>query len=286
MPTFSQRHGHRPIRAVLQKQGIDDLLRTALWNAYDATILQYVAQWVNQRESTFKYGPGLSAFFLNMWANYFKMATDALDFNWTNTRAFLRHHFFHCQWYDLYDLIEFVALNFPERKTAANFCDACNIALTRELSGYRVVNGSVIPNTSEEEIAAIEQAQKTPFSPVQIHLGSAIQHLSNRTNPDHRNSIKESISAVEALCSKIAGKKGTLADALNEISNRGNVKLHPALTASFIKIYSYTSDAEGIRHALMDEPELNADDSMFMLVSCSAFINYLSCKATQAGIPL
>jgi hypothetical protein len=51
-------------------------------------------------------------------------------------------------------------------------------------------------------------------------------------------------------------------------------------------MYGYTSDAQGIRHALMDEPNLSFEDAKFMLVSCSAFVNYLIAKAAKAGISL
>ena len=35
------------------------------------------------------------------------------------------------------------------------------------------------------------------------------------------------------------------------------------------------NDAEGIRHALLDEPSLTNADARFMLVCCSAFVNYV-----------
>ena len=46
----------------------------------------------------------------------------------------------------------------------------------------------------------------------------------------------------------------------------------------------YTSDAAGIRHALLEDPNLDAEDAKFMLVACSAFINYLWAKAAEANI--
>jgi len=52
-------------------------------------------------------------------------------------------------------------------------------------------------------------------------------------------------------------------------------KLHPALKKAFLSLYGYTSDAEGIRHALLDEPTLNKSDARFMLVCSSAFVNYV-----------
>ena len=66
----------------------------------------------------------------------------------------------------------------------------------------------------------------------------------------------------------------------------GKVNIHPALLDSFNKLYAYTSDAEGIRHSLMEESTLCFEDAKFMLVSCCAFVNYLRLKASQAGIEL
>ena len=111
--------------------------------------------------------------------------------------------------------------------------------------------------------------------------------LRNRKNPDYRNSIKESISAVEAICKKITGdKKATLGKALNSIEKTGKVELHSALKESFSKIYGYTSGTNGIRHALLDEDKLAFEDAKFMLVSCSAFINYLVIKSNKARVNL
>ncbi|MFH1639453.1 MAG: hypothetical protein ABIB93_03970 [Chloroflexota bacterium] len=112
-------------------------------------------------------------------------------------------------------------------------------------------------------------------------------HLSDKTSPDYRNSIKESISAVEAICRAITGNdKATLGEALKIIQEQGKLNLHTALKQAFSNLYGYTSDAEGIRHALLDEPNLNSEDALFMLVSCSAFINYLGSKASKTGIQL
>jgi hypothetical protein len=46
-------------------------------------------------------------------------------------------------------------------------------------------------------------------------------------------------------------------------------------------LYGYTSDTHGIRHALKDDSQPNAEDAKFMLVSCSAFVNYLVEKAQK-----
>ena len=116
-------------------------------------------------------------------------------------------------------------------------------------------------------------------------MRNALDLLSNRKSPDYRNPIKESISAVEAICKIITGKqKATLGGALKEIEKK--IKLHPALKNAFNSLYGYTNDAEGIRHALLDKSSLSFEDAKFMLVSCSAFTNYLISKASKAGIKI
>ena len=59
------------------------------------------------------------------------------------------------------------------------------------------------------------------------------------------------------------------------------------MNEAFQKMYGYTNDAGGIRHSLMDGklvPDFN--DAKYMLVLCSAFINYLTSKSAKAGINL
>ena len=50
--------------------------------------------------------------------------------------------------------------------------------------------------------------------------------------------------------------------------------------ARFSERYGYTNDkTTGIRHALMDDTNApTADEAKFMLVSCSAYINYITKK--------
>ena len=65
---------------------------------------------------------------------------------------------------------------------------------------------------------------------------------------------------------------------------KGRIKIHSALERGFKQIYGYTSDSDGIRHGLMEEPTCDFEDAKFMLVSCSAFINYLIAKSLKAEI--
>jgi len=112
-----------------------------------------------------------------------------------------------------------------------------------------------------------------------------LNKLSDKKNPDYRNSIKESISAVESICQQITqDPKAELGKALKTIKTK--LSIHGALEQGFIKIYGYTSDGDGIRHALMDEPNLDQEDALYMLITCSSFVNYLIIKANKIGLEI
>jgi hypothetical protein len=82
------------------------------------------------------------------------------------------------------------------------------------------------------------------------------------------------------------GAKLTLGDALGKIEKKSSIKIPIPMRVAFEKLYGYTHTSEGICHALTDIPDLQWEDAMFMLVSCSAFVNYLTAKADKAGITL
>jgi hypothetical protein len=130
--------------------------------------------------------------------------------------------------------------------------------------------------TAPEEITSIEEtlALSGKFGVVSEHMATALRMLSDRREPDYRNSIKESISAVESIASIIAGRKtADLGPALKVLEQRK--LLHGALKSAFNSLYGFTSDADGVRHALLEESDLTFADAKFMLVACSAFVNYL-----------
>ena len=281
MQRFSQKYGFKAAKNAIQVDGMDDDLRNGLWNVLD------LSYWSCVDVQVLKDDDSMYGLFINLWLHYFKTPFDTIDPYWDDAHKQIRHYFFSCKWFEVYDFIVFVANNYDDSTLNEDFMESCNTILERELSGWRFIGGEIAPITSEEEINEIEKALEdvSPLKPVATHIKTALDFVSDRKSPDYRNSIKESISAVEAICSVITGSdKATLGDALKIINRK--IEIHPALQQSFIKLYGYTSDAEGIRHALLDEPNLDFEDAKFMLVSCSAFVNYLKVKSSKAGIKL
>lgn len=280
MKLFSQRKGFKRVRTEIQIESMDNALRNGLWNALTSYHFDYDHQVLPSKDRA------LGMLIWEIWQSYFKLPVDPMRNSWTEAYRFMKHNFMDCEWYEVYDFLEFVvdhySVEIANPGFNTKFMKYCNSVLERELSAYRFIGGRITEITSREEIAEVEEALEIPLKPVRDHLRTALDLLADRESPDYRNSIKESISAVESLCSLMTNKdKTTLGQALKEVED--GVGLHPALKKAFSNLYGYTSSADGIRHVLLDESNLDFEDAKFMLVSCSAFVNYLVSKAAKTG---
>lgn len=185
-------------------------------------------------------------------------------------------------WYRKIDLVEFTIkyLHNVNSHICQSFVKLLNHEFKRLNFAYRVVGTEIVEITSKEEIAAVESAMHDSATNIRTHLNKALELYAQRPVGDYRNSIKESISAVEAYCREITGEN-TLGNALNKLKEKG-LAIPPILKTAFEKLYAYTNQPDtGIRHALMDDEGTYtpaSEEALFMLVSCSSFINYLNKK--------
>lgn len=271
---FSERQWYTKVRDVIQKESIDDVLKNGLWNVIHVHFLQeihYSDEYMRDEIVAMK---------RSIWLNYFNSRLDELG-NWTEFKEEFKSYFFNAEWYEIYNFIEFFISKSIQWKVK-RLIEIFNNQLTIHLSAYRIVNWKVTEITSEVEISAIEDSLNigNEYSSVKAHLSRSLELLSDKSNPDYRNSIKESISAVESLACIITwDKKATLWQALRKIEDNHN--LHWSLKLAFEKLYWYTSDEDGIRHKLLDEDTLQYEDAIFMLVTCSAFVNLLILKISN-----
>lgn len=291
MAKFSERQKITEARIEIQLDYIDEPLKNTLWNIlledFFSPISTSTGDSFSPKESNF------SKISKHIWKEFFKGAVDRLNqtsyYNFTeiNSGIFIRQirdwYYNDADWYDIYDLIEFIIQSINVDDALVN---KFNKVLERELSGYRLINRLVTPITSKDEINEINEGLKKVRSleTVYEHLRLGLVHLSNRKAPDYRNSIKESISAVESLCCIIVGNdKATLGAALKIIEEK--YSLHGALKGAFSALYGYTSDSGGIRHKLTSEDEVvGFDEAKFMFISCVAFTNYLIAKLNKKSM--
>ncbi len=196
---FSERIGVTPIKTEIQIRSMDEALRNTLWN------LLTLHCWDKLKD----HAPGYSVpatragvFFQRTWVGFLKWRLDEKPHNNVQALKVLREQFFTWTWDEVYDFIEFTAQHYPFRDVERDdFLGGLNLVLERELSGYRFVGGVLTPITSAEELASIEEGLNLTdkFAPVRSHLQQSLILLSDRQTPDYRNSVKESICAVEAL---------------------------------------------------------------------------------------
>ena len=267
---FSQRIGETPQKSV-QFKSMDDALRNRLYNLLNKTFVKV---------------PG----YLSEYDELRLYVLDKLGFNVDSIdKGSFNAEFLYMEWFIPYDILEFVFEWIDKEGYGVAYSNKANFArdiqriLEEEKSGYRLLNYSFVPIINETELSSIHESTHTKYESVNIHMRKSLSLYSDRANPDYENSIKESISAVEAMCCIITElPKATLGEALKKLKDRG-VLIHGALEKAFSQLYGYTSDAKGFRHGGIDFTNASAEDAKYMLLTCSAFVNYLIEKYTQIG---
>lgn len=184
------------------------------------------------------------------------------------------------KYYDCLDLVQyFLRLSSPPWRIASALAEV----LDDPLSPYLVIDfppKTIVPRGDENERAAFDEnwviIKTSPLENAKTHLREAAERLNQG---DARGAIREAITAVEGAARVITGNpKATLGDALGVLQK--DKGLHSALKAGFSSLYGYTSDENGIRHALMDGDNANVgqDEALFMFSACTAFVAYLARK--------
>lgn len=283
---FSDRYGYTLPQNTLIRERLDENIINALCTCYDV-LEESMEEYDNNRKvygqlrqyTYLELEESVWCFFLNKRKADFE---SHIRIHYSVSTLFLNEKH---SWYEKMNLLDFSIRVLRGLKGRDNEYDRIinrfildiNRSFTRLNYAYRVIDDQIVQITDEEEIVAIVDAMKVSNS-IKTHLSNALKLLSSRPNPDYRNSIKESISAVEAICRKIT-EEDTLGKALNKLEKNG-MTIPSMLKSAFVKLYAYTNDeSTGIRHALMDDSDTPGfDEAKFMLVSCCAFINYLQEK--------
>lgn len=272
---FSQRTGLEPIPPQLKLGEVSTELR--------GLIFYYVSLEID-RES---YTPFSSAVFKEQWKRvamdlhvlFFKQSVDTFKHSAYDTEQRIKTFIDRADIGQLFNFVEF----FVQHRI-------CSSELKRELAeafvtaraAYRVFDNKYIAAIGVgEQAAAFEWAiadaaakNATAARKQLIAAGVALR------NSDWAGCVRESIHAVEAMAVRLAPGTDTLGAALKVLEQRGH--LHGGFKAAFSSLYGYTSDEEGVRHALVfgDEAQVDEADALFMLGACASFVSYLLARGT------
>jgi hypothetical protein len=278
MTSFSTRMGITQPKAI-QTDDMDTELRNSLWN-----ICRHFFFTQNQHTSVLAKDGRLHYIASELYVKHYKFPVDNLPFQSSDFVKMQLARFQNAPWFDVYNTIEFLHAECLREGSIdqQEFEGQISNVLETEKSAYRFICGKLASITNEIEMHELEQAarHRNRFEPVSEHIRTALGLYSKKPQPDYRNSIKESISAVECAAKIITGKpKATLDAAIKIIDQKHS--LHGAFKAGISQMYGYTSDEGGIRHSLIEATNIDETDARYMLVSCSAFANYLICRYAE-----
>lgn len=291
---FSDRNEIAPLNRTMQFEEFDDDTRTKISNKLHYLLKEMLGDSINYfpyHNNLYQLDEIPYLFCKDMLNDVFcerntiERGRNSYDWRWMLEK--IRGVIKDCTYNEVIDIIEY-SVNWFEnrmkRESRGFLYDSMNELFEQEYVGYRFIRGRIVAITDENEIEAIEKACNNSFEGCRAHIHKALGFLADREKKDYKNSIKESISAVESICQIITnGKEPTLSKALDRLEKAGT-QIHPGLKQAFQKLYAYTSDQGGIRHADgMFESNVTFEEAEFMLVACSAFVNYLIAEYGKGG---
>lgn len=236
--TFSKRNGYLPHPSiVLDNLPISCINR--LWNKLDDFFTQ-------ENDNVITLAAIINAILDGIGEVKFSIPSE-----WREGQNKIKKHWFN-SWYHVFDILElflnFVyTIDYELSTNAVCITKEFNRILEEENSAYRFLKTKAVKIANAAELESLSESMHTNYDSVNIAMKKAAKHYSD-SPADYENSIKESISAVEAMCNCITGEKTTLNKTLAHLQEH-NCSIHPALQEAFIKLYGYASDASGIRHA-------------------------------------
>ena len=275
--TFAQAEGIDPLPTQLRRGEIFDEFRAVLWDFVRRSLMA---------TRDYSLGDG------RVGQPWTIILEEAHVFHHHKTSAFSKHFsdqeraletlFAKGPWHAVLGWLEFV-LKHPS--CPAGFAATANALMVHCRLGYRILDQQVVcPIGSDEERETIERAfadlRSVEAHGARAHLRKAADALSAGHFAD---SVRESIHAVE-LVAEMLEPSGEFSKAMAKLELK--ISIHGALKKGFTSIYGYTSNEQGIRHSLIDDPEAKVDetDALFMLGACAAFVSYLLNKARGAGL--
>ena len=267
-PSFSQRYGYEPLPEPMRLEKLSSDLRREIWNEVRDFLL----------EKTTGYSPHCyfkienERFIERVLGSYKKQPRDTISTDHGQVLSNFRNSILDSEFNQVLDLIEIMV---NDRYITEDFAKRMNNSFEQCAAAYRLDTSQrpycFVPRASKEQgeatQEAIETIRESNLDAAAAHLRQATEHINARQYAD---SIADSIHAVEAVA--------------RAIDPKASKTLGPALKAAFKNLYGYTSNEQGIRHALLDQdsPGVGLDEAMFMFGACASFAAYLAEKHRQA----
>ncbi|WP_175550282.1 AbiJ-NTD4 domain-containing protein [Palleronia salina] len=277
--SFSERFGYAEPKVDLSPKDLPNSLLNGLWDVLRLNLFSQIADYdfMGQIQG---FAPKFKDRCVRIWFDFYRESIDEIPPFPDQARDKIRGRFMDRPFPYCYDFLEFAVSLSPERWRGDLERDL-NAVLERERAAFRFIDGLLIQITDDSVLREIEAALTQSGSEgVREHLRRAAQLFSQRPEPDYRNSVKESVSSVEAAVQYLLEEKSSgVSKPLRQVVEV--LDIHRALADGFEKLYAYTSDDAGIRHGMLEKKEIYQEDARYMLASCAAFSNYLVAKKVK-----
>jgi hypothetical protein len=275
--TFEQAEGAEPLPRQLLIKEISPELRAQLWAFVHTSIEKDMVRDYGSH-IVGEWGHILKSFHIN----HQHLPIDTFDNSPRILLPKLKQIVYSDKYVTVFGFLQFVLRH---RGKPHSFEATLDAILSQARAAYRVLDGqTIVPIGSDEERKTLDYAfatlSRSEFHGARSHLHDAGAKL---TAGDYPGSVRESIHAVESTARSLASS-GKLSEALAHLEK--SAAIHGGLKKGFLSIYGYTSDEQGIRHPLIDDPAAKVDetDALFMIGACASFVSYLINKARSAGL--
>ena len=281
--TFSQRYGYEPLPEPMKLEEISSDLRRDIWNAIREFLLEK-----RSFSGNYYFRQNEARIIERIIGTFLGIAEDKVPTNYDKVMSDFERA---CFSLSFNKLLEFLEAFVNDREVGDGFAERITYLFEIHGAAYWLDSSRrthrFVPGANKEQVEATRQAVETveqsAVAPgAATHLRQAVVHLNAGRYAD---SIRESIHAVESVACKIdPGASNTLGPALDSLERAGLLN-HRALKSAFDRLYGYTSDEEGIRHALIerDAADVDVDEAMFMYSACASFAAYLVNKHRKAN---
>ena len=294
--TFSQREGKAPLPEPMRLEHVPQRFRQLMWQVIDGEIRESSHGYYGPNYAYDYGGVGVS-FSIEQLEQHLGSIVRSYKFDVLDTLHdeieeygpiesgnFFKELITGGNYHEVLTLIEFVLrhqyCSKNLRKALIAVFDNAPVAyFVKKVTGRFTIMPRMSKESGEATQQAIQVIQDAGMKGASTHLREAAEQINAR---QFAKSIADSIHAVESVARQIDPKSQTLSHALNSLEKAGLIK-HPALKEAFSKLYGYTSDEQGIRHALLnqDSADVGVDEAVFMFGACASFAAYLVNKHRQ-----
>ena len=276
--SFSEAHGLKPSPRQLELGEISDEARIDFWNAF------YVLDRKNRTRFD-EIDDAWNQILTRTHARYFREPLDEFSHRFHDIEVRYKSHFLYQPYDEIFDLLTFLLrlANIPVTfKADVKFAFESNLlAYVLDATDPATIYAATTPEEGKAIVDAIQELNDHGLNGARNHL---VQSATFLNQGNWAKSVHESISAVESIGVQIAPEGNTLGAALKNLSKHG-ISVHAALNEGFGNLYGYTSNEQGVRHALLDQGQSNVgqDEAVFMLGACASFASYLWRKHLASG---